>query len=282
MLMTQLINPYRYGLFTLLYDGESPEGEMLIDYADKEWKGVKHIGETPVQIINEVKLHGDKAVQAMEAVGKNVKTNTAEFERLKNDMLCYRALAYHFAEKAEASLDALRYKYSADVKDLEKALPVLEKSVASYKQLVNLTKGTYLYANSMQTSQRKIPMRGVDGTYKHWKEMLPVFETELNTFKRKIDSLKNNSGNTIVAVQSFKNADVRLLDSVGTFTIGKGGSLFADTTVIIKSFVKELQGLTGVNFGYKQQLIESTSFVFVNDQPVKVLIGLPLQRMPFI
>jgi hypothetical protein len=25
MLMTQLINPYRYGLFTLLYDGESPK-----------------------------------------------------------------------------------------------------------------------------------------------------------------------------------------------------------------------------------------------------------------
>ena len=42
----------------------------------------------------------------------------------------------------------------------------------------------------MQTQQRKIPMRGVDGTYKHWKEMLPVFETELNTFQNKIDSLK--------------------------------------------------------------------------------------------
>ena len=38
MLMTQLINPYRYGLFTLLYDSEAPEGEMLLDYADKEWK----------------------------------------------------------------------------------------------------------------------------------------------------------------------------------------------------------------------------------------------------
>ncbi|MCH5687166.1 hypothetical protein LWM68_24570 [Niabella sp. W65] len=27
MLMTQLINPYRFGLFTLLYEAESPEGE---------------------------------------------------------------------------------------------------------------------------------------------------------------------------------------------------------------------------------------------------------------
>jgi hypothetical protein len=58
MLMTELINPYRYGLFTLLYNSESPEGEMLTEYAEKEWKYEKHTGETPVQIIKEVKAHG--------------------------------------------------------------------------------------------------------------------------------------------------------------------------------------------------------------------------------
>jgi hypothetical protein len=52
MLMTQLINPFRFGLFTLLYESESPVGEMLIEYAEKDWKGEKHIGETPPQIIN--------------------------------------------------------------------------------------------------------------------------------------------------------------------------------------------------------------------------------------
>ena len=55
MFMTQLINPYRYGLFTLLYNSEGPEGEMLTEYAEKEWKKEKHVGETPVQIINEVR-----------------------------------------------------------------------------------------------------------------------------------------------------------------------------------------------------------------------------------
>jgi hypothetical protein len=274
MLMTQLINPFRYGLFTLLYDAESPEGEMLIDYADKEWKQQKHIGETPVQIIDEVKLHGDKAVQAIVAVEKSIKTNKAEFERLKNDMLCYNAMAYYFAEKCEAALDVLRYKYSNDIKDLEKALPVLEKSVNSYKQLVNLTKGTYLYANSMQTQQRKIPMRGVDGTYKNWFEMLPVFENEMNSFKRKIDSLKINSGKAGTEVKPFKIADVRTTDSAGAyFTIEKEGRIFADTNLIIKYYAKELQGLQGVNFGYKQQLTESASFSFVSDKPVKVLVG---------
>jgi hypothetical protein len=28
----------------------------------------------------------------------------------------------------------------------------------------------------MQTKQRKIPMRGVDATFIHWKEMLPFFK----------------------------------------------------------------------------------------------------------
>jgi predicted RNA-binding Zn-ribbon protein involved in translation (DUF1610 family) len=57
MLMTQLINPYRYGLFDLLYDAESPVGEKLIEYAEKEWKHEPHIGETPTQIIKEIKEH---------------------------------------------------------------------------------------------------------------------------------------------------------------------------------------------------------------------------------
>jgi hypothetical protein len=274
MLMTQLINPYRYGLFTLLYEAESPEGEMLIQYADKEWKDEKHIGETPVQIIKEVKLHGDKAVQAIEAAEKNVKYNRAEFERLKNDMLSYKALAYHYANKAEAALDVLRYKYSNDVKDLEKAKPFLQKSVSSYRQLVDLTKGTYLYANSMQTKQRKIPIRGVDGTYKHWSELLPVFENELNTFKHKIDSLKNGVTKKEVIVTPFTNANVRFADAANkSFVIDSGTKVFADTNLVITAYAKELKGLKGVLLPYHQQLLQPTSLKFSSDAPVKILVG---------
>ncbi|MBC7722494.1 MAG: hypothetical protein H7068_10760, partial [Pedobacter sp.] len=136
MLMTQLINPYRYGLFDLLYDSESPEGEKLIEYAAKEWLHEKHIGETPVQIINEVQAHSKKAVTAIEKAASFVTQETAEFKRVKNDIYCYKALADHFAQKAAAALLVLRYKYSNDVKDLEKALPFLEHSLASYKTLV--------------------------------------------------------------------------------------------------------------------------------------------------
>ena len=274
MLMTQLINPYRYGLFTLLYDSESPEGEMLVQYAEKEWKGEKHVGETPVQIINEVKIHADKAVAAIETAAKSVGADKAEFERLKNDMYCYQALAYHYALKAEAALHILRYKYSNDIKDLEKALPLLEQSITYYKKLVGLTRQTYRYANSMQTQQRKIPVRGVDGTFKTWAEVLLPFENELDHFKLKIDSLKNKPGKRESKTTILLNAGVRWIDSANnSFIIDSGARVFADTNLVITSYARELKGLKGILFSFKQQINESLSLTFHNDKPVKVLVG---------
>jgi hypothetical protein len=274
MLMTQLINPYRYGLFTLLYDGESPEGEMLIQYAEKEWKGEKHIGETPVQIIQEVKQHGDKAVAAIEAAAKGIQADKAEFERLKNDMYSYRALAYHFAYKAEAALHTLRYKYSNDIRDLQKALPLLQKSVDWYKKLSDLTKGTYLYANSMQTQQRKIPMRGVDATYKNWYEMVAPFEKELQHFSRKIDSLQRNANAPVVTVKPLTNATVKLTGLVTpTYTLDSAATIFADTSLQVITVAKELKGLKGLQLSYKQLLKNPTQVQFNNSKPVKVLVG---------
>jgi hypothetical protein len=137
-----------------------------------------------------------------------------------------------------------------------------------------MTKNSYLYANSMQTSQRKIPMRGVDGTYKHWKEMLPVFEKELSTFRYKIDSLKNNAGKTIAEVKPFENAIVITRDSVKSlFNIAAGVTAFEDTSLVIKSYAKELSGLRAVKFNFKQQVKSGTSFMFTNERPIKVLVG---------
>ncbi len=274
MLMTQLINPYRYGLFTLLYESESPEGEMLTQYAEKEWKREKHIGETPVQIIGEVKWQADKAVAAIEAAAAHVSAAKPEFDRLRNDMYCYQALAYHYAYKAEAALQVLRYKYSGDTKDLEKALPLLQQSVDQYKRLVQLTKSSYLYANSMQTQQRKIPIRGVDGTFKTWAEVLVPFENELAHFKHKIDSLNSATGKQEISTAVLINSPVQWSAAAkGIFVIDSGAKAFADTNLLITRYAKELKGLRGVLFSFKEQVTQSTSFSFQADQPVKVLVG---------
>ncbi len=269
MLMTQLINPYRYGLFTLLYDAEAPEGEMLLNYADKQAKGLTHNGETPIQIITEVRRHADLSMSAIYSA-KPTK-NKAEFERLKNDIRAYHAMAWCYSQKAEAALKTLRYKYTNDIKDLEGAAISLDESVQSYSRLTKITDPTYLYANSMQTQQRKIPMRGVNGTFKHWKEMLPVFETELKTFKHKIDSIKANAVVTFKEVTPIKNVAIQINNT--TVALDNGSHLFADSSVSIINYAAELKGLKALQLSFKQMQEQGTIINFTSDKPVKVLVG---------
>ncbi|GAB3947258.1 hypothetical protein GCM10028805_19180 [Spirosoma harenae] len=274
MLMTQLINPFRYGLFTLMYESEAPEGEMIIEYAEKASKQEKHIGETPPQIADEVIEHGKKAVAAIEKASGSVTKDKAEFDRLKNDVYCQNALANFYAQKARAAVIVLRYKYSKDVRELEKAVPLLESSINHFTDLVNLTKDTYLYANSMQTQQRKIPMRGVNGTYKTWEEMLPVYQKELNRFKHVIDSLKTNSNSVAKQTVPLKPATVTLQSpKIDTYTIDKGQPVFADTSATIRDVAPELRQLKGLKFAKATQQSERTSLTFTASQPVKLLIG---------
>ena len=182
MLMTQLINPFRYGLFTLLYDAEAPEGEMILDYADKQQKGIKHIGETPPQIASEVVAHGNKAVVAIMEVSRRVTKNKEEFNRIVNDMYCYKAMADHFSNKVNAAVQLLKYKYSGNIADLELAVPMLEKSVTDYKELAVLTAGLYFFANKKQNHQRTNSLRGGKGTYKKLGEKGAVFVKDIKNY----------------------------------------------------------------------------------------------------
>ncbi len=282
MLMTQLINPFRYGLFTLLYEAEAPEGEMIIEYAEKEWKKQPHIGETPVQIADEVIVHGKKAVEAINAV-KIVTKNKEEFERLKNDIYCYDAMANFYAEKARAAILVLRFKYSNDVKDLEKALPLLQRSVVHFEKLVKLTENAYLYANSMQTKQRKIPMRGVDKTFITWKEMLPVYNKELEHFKRSIDSLKTIKPKVenIVQEPAFKNVDVKINSKdVQLYELREGKGVFIDDITPIIALAPELAGLKAIKFVKDEQMKIGTAISFTCAAPVKVLVGVFNEKNP--
>ena len=280
MLMTQLINPFRYGLFTLMYESEAPEGEMIIEYAEKEWKKQGHIGETPVKVAREVVEHGRKAIQSINEVAPGITKDTAEFKRLRNDIYCYDEMANFYAEKVKAALWILRYKNSNQVADLEQALPFLQKSVDHYARLVKLTEHSYLYANSMQTKQRKIPMRGIDKTFIHWKEMLPVFTKELNHFKRSIDSLKSIKQGTVTAIVPYTAADVKVLNETESYVIAKDAPLFSDTVVKIKEVAAQLVGLKGIKLAKEKQIKMGTEIKFSTKAPIKLLIGFFNQKDP--
>lgn len=279
MLMTQLINPYRYGLFTLLYDCEAPEGEMLLDYADNQANGISHTGETPYTVITDVRQQAGIAYEVIHGV-KPTK-NLPEFRRLKNDILCYHALAWFYSQKAEAALLTLRYKYTGSIKDLENAARSLKESVTSYERLSNLTNATYSYANSMQTQQRKIPMRGVDGTYKHWRELLPVFRNELLTFERKIDSLKHASGTVQPPRQPLKPETPELSEQPQLLQPGIG--LFTDTVVNLREIAPELSALQYIPQSFRQLQQSGTALTFTTSKPVKLLVGyFKVQRGAFV
>lgn len=278
MTMSELVDPEKYGLFSLLYNSEGPEGEMLSEYAAKEWNHQPHVGETPVKVINDIIEEGHNAVKAIDAAQNDVTADKAEFNRLKNDMYCYNALANCYAHKAKAALWVLRYKYSNDVKDLDKALPELQTSLDYYKQLVDLTQTTYLYANSMQTKQRKIPVGGNDGKNKTWAELLPLYQKELNNFKQNIDSLK--------MPQSIakKQEKIQLVDAPVTVNNSKfyklttGSQVFEDTTVQIKNLASELAGLQGIKLNRATQIADGTTINFINTRPVKILVGYFLRK----
>jgi len=274
MLMSQLINPSRWRVWPDLYNSDGPEGETLTEYAVKEWKRETHTGETPVQIIQEVTRHGDLAVAAIERAAGSVQDAGDEFARIRNDMYCYQALAHHFAAKVQAALLVLRYQYSHDIHDLEKALPWLEQSLHHFRELERLTRNTYLYANSMQTQQRKVPVSGADGKNKTWTELLPFYEAELRHFKAHLASLRHGNNKGTGSPQVLSPATVTLLHPVpGYYQPQTGSRVYADEPLKITSLVPALRQLRGIQLSRQQQLEKGTTLRFRSETPVKVVVG---------
>lgn len=274
MFMAQLVNPFKYNVYTNFWSSSGPEKEVLLQFAEKEWKGETHKGETPPQIIEQVVKHGNMAAEAIDKAAKSVSVNREEFERLKNDVYCYRAFAGSFAEKVKAAMQILRYSYSKDVADLEKAIPFIEKSVEYYTELVKLTENSYLYANSMQTQQRRIPISGANGMNKTWAELLPHYQVELENFRRNVTMLKTGNHQLHADVKTIEPVQVTIRNK-GTrrFTFQKGETVYLDNKAIIGEFAPELQKLSGVILSDKEQQEKGTVLKFSNDKPVKVLVG---------
>jgi hypothetical protein len=276
MFMSQLVNPYKYNVYSNFWTSSGPVKEVLLEYAQKEWKGAAHDGETPPKIIEEVVKHGQLAVEAIERASSSVGANQEEFKRLKNDIYCYNAFANCFAEKVKAAMLVLRFQYSKDISDLEKAVPFIEKSVEYYTELVRLSENTYLYANSMQTAQRRIPVSGTNGTNKTWKELLPQYQAELNNFKRNVRMLqvKGDAGKIMKKNDPFAPVRVKILNKgLREMPIRKGQKVYEDKDFMIEGVAGELKNLSGLQFNNRQQQEQGTVIQFKNEKPVKVLVG---------
>jgi hypothetical protein len=193
MTLDQLVNPDAYGPVADLWLSQSPPGERLAEYVEREWKGQPHEGETPPQIIREVLDYSGKAVAAIDAADAHVTKNRPEFERLRNDVHAIRAMSEHYAAKVNAALHVLRYEHSRDNADMRQAATSLAESVEHFRTLADLTADTYAFANSLETRHRRIPAPGaVDGqpVNFHWTQLLRLYEDELAQFEAKVSELE--------------------------------------------------------------------------------------------
>lgn len=274
MTMGQLVNPYKYTIYPGFYESCGPQGEKLIEYVEKEWKGEKHHGELPLDIVNQCVEHQHKAVEALNAI-VDVKPlyHADEFERFRNDIICYSLFALSFRDKVLAAQQVLNYKWTKDINYLDAAAPLLEKSVYTWNLLAQWTDSIYLYANSMQTAQRRIPVGGDNGKMKTWSELAKVYQEELDAFKANIEKLKHPVAQTDVLINPLKPADVKYNGT--TVTLKKGAVLFEkrpDTP--IDSLAPELVGLQALVLNRDSTRIVGTTIEFECDKPVKVLVGL--------
>ena len=289
MTMAQLVNPYKFNIYPGFYESCGPEGEKLIDYAEREHKRLPHNGELPLDIVRQCVAHGQRAVEACRLV-QNVANESkqteqaernsrqAELRRICKDIRCYLLFAQSFEQKVLAAEQVLRYKWTKDTGCLDAAVPLLDKSLGYWRQLADLTDSTYLYANSMQTAQRRIPIGGDNGNFKTWRELLHVYEEELEALKTNIDKLKHPTASHDVLIIPARPSSVRCVATVSQHPspapLRRGTMLFEnrpDTPV--DTIAPELSALRPLVLNRDTTRIAGTTVTFSCEEPVQMLVG---------
>src|SRR5688500_15005269 len=150
-------------------------------------------------------------------------------------------MSQNYAAKANAAIYVLRYQHSNEIADMEKAAEQLAESLEHFRTLTKLTSGTYHFANSMQTSQRKIPMvGGIDGkpAHYHWSQMLPVYERELSEFRARADALRQGVLLTTdeSTIRPLPKGSITLLgDGAELYNVNVGERVWTDRKYTIES-----------------------------------------------
>ena len=275
MKMAQLVNPYKYTIYPGFYESCGPQGEKLIEYVEKNWKNEQHVGELPLDITMQCVAHGKLACEAIKKANLHPTRHADELKRLVSDIECYLNFAHAFHYKVLAAQQVLNYKWSKDISYLDRAASLMEISLNYWQLLASITDETYLYANSMQTAQRRIPIGGDKGRYKTWSEMTQVYQDELDALKANIVKLKNPLDLGDVKIMPAAPAAVRLLSQNYKFTpLSHDAVLFEnreDTKV--DSLAPELAGMQALILNRDTSRIVGTSVAFTCEQPVKMLVG---------
>lgn len=280
MTLDQLVNPAKYGVIPDLYESQSPPGERLQEYVERELSGQPHAGETPPQIIREVLAFSERAVELLDRAAPLVSANRDEFDRLRHDAACIQAMSRNYASKANAALHVLRFRRTRDLQDMEKAGEYLGESLQHFRTLERLTRATYQSANTLQTAHRRIPVVGVKSGQPanyHWSHLLPLYEKELAEFKAQMAALRQGGPAAARALARASVQPVRFkvhTPGAEDFTLKAGAAVFTDAPYYIEEVATELEGVRGIRFPHRSAKAgDYRPLEFSADVPVRVLIG---------
>ena len=281
MTLDQLVNPNKYGAIEDLWLSQAPPGERLDEYVRKEWNHEPHVGETPETILAETLRCASNAVALAASVPLTDLKNQDEFTRLQNDTRCIQAMTESYTAKVRAAELVLRFNLSHDITDMERAENFLAESFTDYQKLVAFTGKTYRYANSMQTSQRKIPVSGGKngvGTNYLWSQLVPLYKQELEDFQAKVAQLKQNT-NTVAKIDEsqikpWPSSPFKLVSTnAEIYKVETGAKVFTDRNFSIQNLAPQLNGLTGIRFSHETAKQGLPPIEFEVSEPVQVLVG---------
>ncbi len=284
MQMTQLTDDARYSPCVDLWKSVAPQGERLSEYVERELADEPHVGETPPDVVEQVEKYADRAVEAADKAAPYVRRNAAEFGMLCSDARAIQWLTLSYTHKVRAAALVIHFRKTMDEKGrgdftlLDRAVEWTRSSLAYYEKLTELTEKTYLYANSMQTRQRKIPFP--DGeAYGHWAACLPEYRKELENFERHLAELKKgilpeSAQMSRGPVRPYAPAPFRLLSSeCETYDMCNGACVFRDSLDIAGSLAGELQGLTGIRFSREKASDGGVTVDIELSEDSRILVG---------
>ncbi|MFR7991855.1 MAG: hypothetical protein ACLU61_02820 [Lachnospiraceae bacterium] len=285
MTMTEFTHVKKYRPNLELWKSVSTPGEQPDDYVRKELAGEPHFGETPYDMVGEVRYYANRAWEQANNAKASVTRNETEFQYLLTDIQAIRLISLSYGKKIEAAMNILFYKETmdeqlrGDLQLLRDAREQMKESLDYYRAVCELTKDTYLYANSMQTPQRKIPFP--DGeAFGHWTQCLPEYEREFENFDRHLTDMENGiypetETEEERAIQPLPNAVFRNLseEDYPEFTVGKGVSVFSDRECKIQACAPELCGLRGLQLNRALAESQGATLTLEFDEDVQVLIG---------
>jgi hypothetical protein len=283
MSMSQLTNVMKYRPNLELWRSVARQGEQPEEYVRNKIAGKAHIGETPPDMIADVLYYAERAKRRVAEARQQCERPDPEFLRLCSDVDAIYEMSLSYGKKLEAALLILEYRFtmradcSGNTALLDQAVAPWEESLAAYRRLTALTADTYLYANSMQTPQRKIPFPD-GGIYKHFTDCLPEYEKEFASFKQHLAELKagilpRRMGD-IAGIERYEQAPFTVLSAgCETYTLEPEAKIFTDGPYAIKELAPELAGLTGVRFSLGAAIGGSVDIRLELREDSRILIG---------